>query len=188
MTPKNVRHPFRHFFIKRSIQYRIIAKILFVVALTAVITTVSLTYIYNSKSRNGTFYYMSNDSKQDLELKNVLEVILPSVVGAQLFSIIVGLGIGLFSSRKIAVPIYKFEKWVSQLKTGNLNTTISFRETEQMKDLTVQCNALTEYYKEVFTAIDTAATALEKEAYAGNPAAAEQVKRLRKALQKISFN
>jgi methyl-accepting chemotaxis protein len=187
MTQKNVRRPVRHFFIKKSMQYKIIAEILFVVSLTAVITTVSLSFIYNSKSKNGTFYYMSSDNKQDLELKNVLEVILPSVVGAQLFSIIIGLGIGLFSSRKMAVPIYKFEKWVSQLKNGNLNTRLSFRENEQMKDLTLHCNALAEYYRNVFKEIDDAVAVLEKSS-AGNPAALDQLKQMKKTLQKVNYN
>jgi methyl-accepting chemotaxis protein len=186
MTQKNVRQPVRHFFIKKSMQFKIIAEILFVVSLSAVITTVSLTLMYNSKSRNGTFYYMSSDSKQDLELKNVLEVILPSVVAAQLFSIVIGLGIGLFSSRKMAVPIYKFEKWVTQLKNGNLNTRLSFRENEEMKDLTLQCNALAEYYRSIFQGIDAAVAALERSS-AGNPAALDQVKQMRKTLQKVNF-
>jgi methyl-accepting chemotaxis protein len=187
MTQKNVRRPVRHFFIKKSMQFKIIAKILLVVSITAVITTVCLSLIYNSKSKNGTFYYMSSDSKQDLELKNVLEVILPSVVGAQLFSILIGLGIGLFSSRKMAVPIYKFEKWVSQLKNGNLNTRLSFRENEEMKDLTLQCNALAEYYRNVFQEIDAALTVLEKSS-AGSPAALDQLKQMKKILQKVNFN
>jgi methyl-accepting chemotaxis protein len=186
---QNVRQPFRHFFIKRSMQYKIIAKILFVVSLSAVITTVSLSLIYNSKSKNGTFYYMSSDTKQDLELKNVIEVILPSVVGAQLFSIVIGLGIGLFSSRKMAVPIYKFEKWVSQLKNGNLNTKLSFRENKEMKDLTVHCNALAEHYRNVFKEIDAAVAVLEKSYASGNPAAAlDQVNRMKKTLQKVNFS
>jgi formate hydrogenlyase subunit 3/multisubunit Na+/H+ antiporter MnhD subunit len=113
MPQKNERQPFRHFFIKKSMQLKIIFEILFVVLLTAVITTVSLTVVYNSKSHNGSFYYMSNDIRQDLELKNILEFILPSVVAAQIFSIVIGLGIGLFSSenggadlqiRKMGVP------------------------------------------------------------------------------------
>jgi uncharacterized membrane protein len=90
-------------------QYKIIGKILFVVFVTALLTTVTVSLVYNVKSKNGSFYYMSNDTKQDLELKNILEVILPSVIGAQIISMLIGLGIGLFSSRKIAVPIYKFE-------------------------------------------------------------------------------
>jgi methyl-accepting chemotaxis protein len=187
MTQRNARQPFRHFFLKKSMQYKIIAEIVFVVLLTALVTTVSLTFMYNSKSKSGTFYYMSNDAKQDLELKNVIEVILPSVVGAQLFSIIIGLGIGLFSSRKMAVPIYKFEKWVSQLKNGNLNTKISFRENEEMKDLTLQCNALAHYYKEVFKDIDAAVQTLENSS-ANNPAVLDQAKQIRAILQKVNFS
>ncbi len=186
MAQKNERQPFRHFFIKRSIQLKIIFEILFVVLLSAVITTVALTLVYNSKSHNGSFYYMSNDTREDLELKNILEFVLPSVVGAQVFSIVIGLGIGLFSSRKMAVPIYKFEKWVSQLRNGNLNTKISFRENEEMKDLTAECNALASYYRDVFEKIGTAVDALEKET-GTNPEIAEQVKQLRKTLEKVNF-
>jgi len=185
MPQKNERQPFRHFFIKKSMQLKIIFEILFVVLLTAVITTVSLTVVYNSKSHNGSFYYMSNDIRQDLELKNILEFILPSVVAAQIFSIVIGLGIGLFSSRKMAVPIYKFEKWVSQLKNGNLNTKISFRENEEMNDLTVECNALAAYYRDVFKEIAAALAQIEKEA-AGNPAAMDSIRQMKKTLEKVN--
>jgi methyl-accepting chemotaxis protein len=187
MTQRNVRQPFRHFFIKKALQFKIIAEIVFVVLLTAVLTTCTLTILYNNKAKNGTFYYMSNDSREDLQLRGILGLILPSVLGAQAFSILIGLGIGLFSSRKMAVPIYKFEKWVSQLKTGNLNTRISFRETEEMKDLTRQCNALADYYKDVFTELDRAVAALEKSS-AGDPAAMDQVKQMKKILQKVNHD
>jgi methyl-accepting chemotaxis protein len=185
VTQRIVRQPFKHFFIKKSIQYKIIAEIVFVIASTALLTTATLTFLYNVKAKNGTFYYMSNDTKQDLELKGVLELILPSVVGAQVFSILIGLGIGLFSSRKIAVPIYKFEKWVMQLKNGNLNTKISFRENEEMKDLTVECNALAEYYKNAFLQIEDCLKILEKEPH--NPQAAEQIQKLGQLLEKINY-
>ncbi len=185
VTQRVVRQPFKHFFIKKSIQYKIIAEIVFVVACTALLTTATLTFMYNLKAKSGTFYYMSNDTKQDLELKGVLELILPSVVGAQVFSILIGLGIGLFSSRKIAVPIYKFEKWVLQLKNGNLNTKISFRENEEMKDLTLHCNALAEYYKNAFMQIEESLKILEKEPH--NLVATEQMQKLRAMLEKINY-
>ena len=113
MPDQNVRQPVKNFFIKKSIQIKVIAKILFIILATALLTTVTVSLVYNSKSQSGSFYYMSNDTKQDLELKNILEVILPSVIGAQLVTLLIGLGIGLFSSRKIAVPIYKFEKSIT---------------------------------------------------------------------------
>jgi methyl-accepting chemotaxis protein len=187
MPQRNERRPVRNFFIKKSLQLKIIFKILLVVLLSAVITTAALTVLYDSKSRNGSFYYMSNDTRQDLELKNILEFILPSVVAAQVFSIVIGLGIGLFSSRKMAVPIYKFEKWVSQLRSGNLNTKISFREDEEMKELTEECNAMADTYRDVFRKISEELSAIEKGA-AGNRELMEQVERMKNELEKVRFD
>jgi len=187
MPQTNARQPFKHFFIKKSLQLKIIYEILFVALLSAALTTAAITILYNSKSRTGSFYYMSNDTRQDLELKNVLEFVLPSVVGAQIFSIVIGLGIGLFSSRKMAVPIYKFEKWVSQLKSGNLNTQISFRENEEMRDLTAECNALARYYKDVFGDIGKAVDELEKVS-GENPKIAQHVRQLKKTLASLHFS
>lgn len=187
MPQRNERQPVRHFFIKKSMQLKIIFEIVFVVLLSAVITTAALTFLYESKSRNGSFYYMSNDTRQDLELENILEFILPSAVAAQVFSIVIGLGIGLFSSRKMAVPIYKFEKWVSQLRSGNLNTKISFREDEEMGDLTAECNAMAEQYREVFRKINEELSAIEKGA-AGNKEVMEEAGRMRKELEKVNFS
>jgi signal transduction histidine kinase len=141
--------------------------------------------MYNSKAKNGAFYYMSNDSREDLQLRSILELILPSVLGAQVFSILIGLGIGMFSSRKMAVPIYKFEKWVSQLKNGNLNTRLSFRENEEMKDLTVQCNAMADYYKAIFAELDRAVKKLEPLSL-NNAEVLEELKKIKSVLQKVN--
>ncbi|HUI92022.1 MAG TPA: hypothetical protein VLX68_07235 [Chitinivibrionales bacterium] len=187
MTQANARQPFRNFFIKRSMQLNLIFKILLVVLIGAVLATAALTVLYNFKAHGGSFYYMSNDMRQDLELKSVLEFVLPSVIGAQVFSILIGLGIGLFSSRKMAVPIYKFEKWVSQLRTGNLNTKISFRETEaEMEDLTSECNAMAGFYQKLFKEMSASAEAIEKNV-GGNAAAMEQVNQMKKTLGKVNF-
>jgi signal transduction histidine kinase len=129
---------------------------------------------------------MSNDTKQDLELKNILEVILPSVIGAQVISMFIGLGIGLFSSRKIAVPIYKFEKWVTNLKTGNLLTRIEFREKQDMEDLTHECNTLVDFYRDKFVQINDALLKLEQHTN-GDPGVNEQIASIKQTLQKVHF-
>jgi methyl-accepting chemotaxis protein len=187
MPEQNVRQPVRHFFIKKSLQYKIIVEILFIVFLTALLTTITVSLVYNAKSQNGSFYYMSTDTKKDLELKNILEVILPSVIGAQVISMVIGLGIGLFSSRKIAVPIYKFEKWVLQLKKGNLLTRLEFREKEEMEDLTHECNSLSDFYRTKFADIQGALVQLERHV-ADSPNAMEQVSLIRQTLNKVTFS
>jgi methyl-accepting chemotaxis protein len=186
MSDQNVRQPVKNFFIKKSIQIKIIAKILFIILATALLTTVTVSLVYNSKSQSGSFYYMSNDTKQDLELKNILEVILPSVIGAQIVTLLIGLGIGLFSSRKIAVPIYKFEKWVQQLKTGNLLTRLEFREKEEMEDLTYECNSLADFYRKKFVDIDAAVAALEQRTHPDTQTQGK-IREIRETLEKVSF-
>jgi nitrogen fixation/metabolism regulation signal transduction histidine kinase len=186
MSDQNIRQPVKNFFIKKSMQLKIVAKIVFIILITALFTTVTVSLVYNSKSQNGSFYYMSNDTKQDLELKNILEVILPSVIAAQLITLLIGLGIGLFSSRKIAVPIYKFEKWVSQLKTGNLMTRIEFREKTEMEDLTNECNSLAEFYRKKFTEIDAAVSSIEQNPVI-DPNTTAKLKEIRDALEGVSF-
>jgi hypothetical protein len=187
MTEQNVRQPMRHFFVKRSLQYKIIMQIFLVVVLSAIITTATVFLVYNSKSQSGSFYYMSNDIKKDLELKNILDVILPSVLGAQAISLIIGLGISLFSSRKIAVPIYKFERWVMQLKKGNLLTQLDFREKEDMEELIHECNSLADFYRDKFVKIENTIDKLS-ERVSGDPEAENCIKEIRQTLGKVSFN
>jgi methyl-accepting chemotaxis protein len=167
-------------------QFKIIIKILFVLFLTALLTTATISMVYISKSQSGSFYYMSNDTKQDLELKNILEVILPSIIGAQIISLFIGLCIGLFSSRKIAVPIYKFEKWVLQLKEGNLLTRIEFREKEEMEDLTQECNSLATFYRTKFLEIDAAVKEIELQPSL-DAKTSEKINEIRQALDKVVF-
>jgi methyl-accepting chemotaxis protein len=160
MLEKNIRRPLKNFFIKRSVQLAIIARILLVVLLTSLATTVILALIYKLKSHGGTYYYMGTDI-DPMELHGILGLILPALISAQLATLAIALGIGLFSSRKVAVPLYKLEKWASQVKNGRLNTHLAFRETEEMKDLTVQCNAVTDTYRQVFLTIDRSLQTIE---------------------------
>ena len=124
-----------------------IAGIFFTVLLTGLITTGLLAFIYNTKAQQGSFYYMSNDIMQDLELNSILGIILPPIIAVEIIAVAIAFGIGLFSSRKVAVPLYKIEKWAMRLKSGKLNTTLAFREENAMKDLTIQCNAVTDFYR-----------------------------------------
>ncbi len=154
MSNKEVRRPFRNFFIKKSLQFKIILNILFIVFLTSIMTTFILARFYDKKTQEGSFYYMSNNIKQDLELTNILGIILPALISAQVASLVIALLIGMFSSRKAAVPVYKLEKWAVQIKKGRLKTHLGFRETREMKELTIQCNALTDAYRHIFSVID----------------------------------
>lgn len=183
MTPnKNVRRPLGNFFIKRSLQMRIVGRIALVMLLSTILTTVFLATVYNQRSQEGSFYYMSNDIRQDIQLKSLLGIILPSVISAQVVSLLLGIGIGLFSSRKVAVPVYKFEKWANQMRKGNLKTRMEFRETNEMKDLSIECNELAEQLRTSFGRIDEVLRG-----HSGGPLTPESATRIKEELKNYEF-
>ena len=149
MQEKQSRHRFKNFFLKKSIQLRIITGILFTVLLSGLLIISLLAITYNKKAQEGNFYYMTNndDDMQNLELDSILKIVLFPIIAVEIVAIIIAFGIGLFSSRKVAVPLYKIEKWAMRLKNGKLNTTLAFREENAMKDLTIQCNGVTEFFR-----------------------------------------
>ena len=163
MTANNERHPVKNFFIKRSLQLSLVGKVFFIITLSAILTTLAITAIYNGLAQKGSFYYMSNDIRQDIQLSGIVGIILPAVIVAQIISLAIGLGVGLFSSRKIAVPLYKFERWVAQLKNGNLTTQIAFREKGEQKELTVMCNAMADLYRSSIRDIREAIEIIDQE-------------------------
>jgi hypothetical protein len=168
MTEKTLRRPIRNFFVKRSMQLSIFGKILLVALISVLLTTMILAVAYNARSQGGNFYYMSDNIMEDLKLQSILGLVLPAVIAAQAVSLFIAIGIGLFSSRIAAVPIYKIENWAAQLKDGNLKTQLAFREARKMQNLTEQCNAVADTYRELCVSIDASAKAIEENAE--NPA------------------
>jgi signal transduction histidine kinase len=70
--------------------------------------------------------------------------------------------IGMFSSRKIAVPLYKVEKWAYRLRNGKLNSELAFREEDRLEDLTSQCNGVTEFFRKTFLEIQELTSSIEQ--------------------------
>ncbi|NLL11986.1 MAG: hypothetical protein GX267_01140 [Fibrobacter sp.] len=186
MTEKNFRHPLRNFFIKRTVQIKIVMQIILTTLIAGAITLSILILIYNSKAHAGSFYYMSNDVMQDLELKNILGIILTPIITVEFVAILVSFVIGLFSSRKVAVPIYKIEKWAADLSKGKLNTELSFREEDHLTDFSEKCNAATEFYRKNLTKINLLAENISR-----NPSdpslVYKDISAIREILGKIDF-
>ncbi|HEX3018772.1 MAG TPA: hypothetical protein VHP36_00650 [Chitinispirillaceae bacterium] len=180
MIDKNYRHPLRNFFIKKTIQFKIIMQIILTAFIAGIITLGILVFMYNSKSQAGSFYYMSNDVMQDLELQNILGIILTPIIAVEFVAIFISFGIGLFSSRKIAVPLFKIEKWVYELSKGKLNTELAFREDDHLNDLTVKCNAATKFYRNALTNINLLAESISR-----NSADPGQVQKDASAIKRI---
>ncbi|MDG5814396.1 hypothetical protein QA601_04860 [Chitinispirillales bacterium ANBcel5] len=159
-TPEYVRKPLRNFFIKKSIQTRVVVHLFVAMTFSAIITTALLSFFYLKRFDGGSFYFMSSNIMEDLQLIRVLSIVLPALIVAEISSIFIALTLGLFTSRKIAVPVYKIERWASRLRAGKLNTYMGFREKE-MAELSSQCNAVSEFYRELLTQIKNSTVLIE---------------------------
>lgn len=150
MEGRQTRRKFRNFFIKRSLQFRLIGIIVSIVVVSVFLTTIIIGFFYHTKSKYGSFYYMRNDERVELELINALGIVLPPIIVIEIVTIVTAFIVGLLSSREVAVPIYKIERWAARLKAGKLNTTLAFRENKRMKDLVIQCNGVTDFFRSIF--------------------------------------
>jgi len=140
MTGNFHRKPLGNFFIKKALQIRLIVKIVIAAIVATLISSGSLLLVYYVKYKSVLLYQM--DQMTNLTKENIVFIILPSLLVSALASFIMALCIGLYSSRKYAVPIYKLEHWAKLLKEGKITAKIRFREKEEMKELADYCNEL----------------------------------------------
>lgn len=126
----NWRNRRRNFFIKKEFQRNFIMKFCVVVILGSLIS-------------GGILYWMSKSTvtttfeNSRLTIKSTADYILPSVILSSLV-VILGTGVAtifitLFTSHKIAGPLYRMEKDVQEFTTGNLNVRFGLRQDDELK-------------------------------------------------------
>ncbi|MCL2218271.1 MAG: hypothetical protein FWC23_04615 [Chitinispirillia bacterium] len=141
---KFVRKPVGNFFIKKSLQIGLIFKVMTAAVLSLVATAASLLLVYwlYWVKYNSIAIYIWNQDNNNLQKESILFLILPTLLISAAVGLVVAFGIGLYASRKFAVPIYKIEQWTSMLLRGQMTAVLKFREQEEMKDLSQRCNEL----------------------------------------------
>jgi hypothetical protein len=115
-------------------------KIVFTVLSATLISSGSLLLVYYLRYKSVLLYQM--DQMTNLTKENIIFIILPSLLISALVNLFLAGGIGLYASRKYAVPIYKLEHWARLLREGKITAKIRFREKEEMKELSDYCNDL----------------------------------------------
>ncbi|HLV32171.1 MAG TPA: hypothetical protein VKY57_11430 [Chitinispirillaceae bacterium] len=152
MNQKTARKPIGNFFIKKSLQLRLVSKIVLAAIVSTLISSGSLLLVYYLKYQTVIVYQLDKYS-QELTRDHLVYLILPTLLISSVVSLLVSLGVGLYSSRKYAVPIYKLEQWATLLSEGKMSVLLRFREKEEMRDLSDKCNQLTEKLRTKFSEI-----------------------------------
>jgi hypothetical protein len=174
---KTERKPLQHFFVKRQLQMRMIYKIVFAVLITTIIALLCIFIVYFVKYDTVVVYRLDKIT-QDLTREHIFFLILPAFLFSALVNIVVASGIGLYASRKYAIPIYKLEHWSSLLLKGKLTALLQFREKEEIRELSSKCNELTHFFRERLFSIKKQVEELKK-----IDANAQAVKNIEKALE-----
>jgi methyl-accepting chemotaxis protein len=158
---KAARKPIAHFFVKRQLQMRMITRIIIAVLITTIIALLCMFIVYFVKYETVVVYRLDKIT-QDLSREHIFFLILPAFLFSAMVNIVVATGIGIWASRKYAIPIYKLEQWCSLLINGKMTATLQFREKEEMRELSSKCNELTDCLHERFYRIKNETDALKK--------------------------
>lgn len=153
MSKKTTRKPIGNFFIKKALQLQLISKIVIAALVSTLISSGSLLLVYYLKYQTVIIYQLDKYS-QELTRDHLVFLILPTLLVSSVVALLVALGVGLYSSRKYAVPVYKLEQWATLLINGKMSALLRFREKNEMKDLSNKCNQLTENLKTKFSEIN----------------------------------
>jgi nitrogen fixation/metabolism regulation signal transduction histidine kinase len=93
------------------------------------------------------------DEFTNLTKENIVFIILPTLLISSLVNFVLAAALGLYASRKYAVPIYKLEQWARMIRKGKISAQIQFREHSELLKLSDDCNTLTGDLKDKFVTI-----------------------------------
>ncbi len=183
MEKKFVRKPVKNFFIKKDLQIRLIKKIVLAVLIATVVCVAILLLTFLVKYKSTVFYRVTFDLGAQIgNRESIVGLIFPSLLIASIINLCIGICIGLYASRKYAVPIFKLEQWVHLLRDGKLTAQLRFREKEEMRELCNSCNQLSEELQIQFEQIETGIQELKK-----NPSNTQPLDKIQNMLNNMEF-
>jgi len=145
-------------YIKKKFQTDFSIKFLILIAMESVLA-IGL-FIYLSR---GTF--ITGYSGDELVIARTGAYFLPTVLLANLaligFTAFAGFIIMVAYSHKIAGPLYRFEKSIDEMASGDLTSRFNLRANDQLEELAGKMNSLSEKLDEAVTGIKSEANELE---------------------------
>jgi hypothetical protein len=104
---KVVRKPISNFFIKKSLQIRLITKIVIAALASTLLTAACLIVVYYLKYQTVVVYQLDKLS-QELTREHIIFLIFPTLLMSSLVSLIMAFGIGLSHRENMRYP---FTNW-----------------------------------------------------------------------------
>ena len=153
-TPaRRKRHPIRNFIILPELQWLYIIRLLAVVNLAGVVMATSICALFYFRYTTGgdaTGSDMVSAGLMEVMVEeNLMDVVVPAFVIADMVSLAIGLAVSLYFSRKISVPIYRINKWAEVVTSGDLSFRLKFRPGDDLQSLEHACNRVSDTYLKI---------------------------------------
>ena len=177
---RNFKEKRRNYFIKKEFQRNFIVKFCILVIIGAVISG-SIIYMMSRSTVTTTF------ENSRLTIKSTADYILPAVLLSSVIVIfligVASIGVTLFTSHRIAGPLYRMEKDVEEVASGNLKKRFSLRKTDELKALAESLDRMTHTFGASIDAIKK--NVAELESREGSDEFREELRKLKATLSKF---
>ncbi|HEY5674348.1 MAG TPA: methyl-accepting chemotaxis protein [Malonomonas sp.] len=113
--------------VKHEFQRWLLKQVLVAVVLSAVIAAVVL-YFYARQEVIDSFF------DAHVKIRRVSDLLLPVIAAASAVSLCVGIFLAMFLPQKIAGPIYRIERDLRAIESGDLTTKVQLRTEDTLQD------------------------------------------------------
>ncbi len=154
-TQRHKRRPIRNFIILPEVQWPYIIRLLAVVNLTGVLMATTICALFYARYQgavgggSGAEDMVSAGLMEALVEENLMDVVVPAFVVADLVSLTIGLGLSLYFSRKLSIPIYRIGIWAGEVSKGDLSYKLKFRPGDDLQAMEDACNTVSETYARI---------------------------------------
>lgn len=132
------------YFIKKRFQRNFIIKFCVLVVIGSIISG-AIIYSVSKSTLTTTF------ENSRLRIKSTADFILPAVLLASVFVVVfIGLAavaVTLFTSHRIAGPLYRIEQDVEEIARGDLKKRFNLRRTDEIKVLAENLDQMTQFFR-----------------------------------------
>lgn len=127
--------------VKREFQMWLLVRILGVVVVSSLVAAVIL-FFYSRQEISANFY------SAHIQIRRVSDLLLPVMAAGAFISLISGMLLAFFLPQKIAGPVYRIQKSLDSIRTGNLTEVVKLRTGDTLMDLADSVNETTASLRE----------------------------------------
>jgi methyl-accepting chemotaxis protein len=122
--------------VKREFQMWLLIRIVGVAVVSSLVAVLIL-YFYSRQEISESFY------SAHIQIRRVSDLLFPVMAAGTVVSLLSGLLLALFLPQKLAGPIFRVQKGLEVIKTGDLTEKIVLRTNDTFLDLAVSVNETT---------------------------------------------